>query len=106
MHKNICCDPSSELSRRDGSDEGSQHMVSMKNKKNYPSIIIKYSLLYRALPLALSTEEDTMSEAVFVFSSVRSSSMVLFEPFEMEPDLAIFIIQKSLSIVTVVTNAF
>ena len=25
--KNICCDPSSEPSRRDGSDEGSQHMV-------------------------------------------------------------------------------
>ena len=27
---------SAELSRRDGSDEGSQHMVSMRNKKNYP----------------------------------------------------------------------
>ena len=24
------------------SDEGSQHMVSIRNKKNYPSIIIKY----------------------------------------------------------------
>ena len=28
-----------------GSDEGSQHMVSMRNKKYYPSGIIKYSLL-------------------------------------------------------------
>ena len=37
LHKNLCCDPSSEPSRRDGSDEGSQHMVSMRNKKNYPS---------------------------------------------------------------------
>ena len=37
--------PSSEPSRRDGSDEGSQHMVSMRNTK----IIIKYSLLSRAL---------------------------------------------------------
>ena len=30
LHKNICCDPSSELSRN-GSDEVSQHIVSMKN---------------------------------------------------------------------------
>ena len=28
---------------------GSQHMVSMRNEKNYPSIIIKHSLLSRAL---------------------------------------------------------
>ena len=49
--KNICCDPSSEPSRRDGSDEGSQHMISVRNKKNYPSIIIKYPLLPRALYL-------------------------------------------------------
>ena len=34
--------PSSEPSQWDSSDEGSQHMVSMRNKKNYPSIIIKY----------------------------------------------------------------
>ena len=34
---------SSEPSQWDGSEEGSQHMVSMRNKKNYPSIIIKYS---------------------------------------------------------------
>ena len=43
LHKNLCCDPSSEPSRQDSSDEGSQHRVSMRNKKNYPSIIIKYS---------------------------------------------------------------
>ena len=43
LHKSICCDPSSEPSHRDGSDEGSQHRVSMRNKKNYPSIIVKYS---------------------------------------------------------------
>ena len=43
--KNICCDPSSEPSRRDSSDEGSQRRVSMRNKK----IIIKYSLLPTAL---------------------------------------------------------
>ena len=32
---------SSEPSHRHGSDE-SQHQVSMRNKKNYPSVIIKY----------------------------------------------------------------
>ena len=29
------CDPSSEPSHRDGSNEGSQHMFSLGNKKNY-----------------------------------------------------------------------
>ena len=33
------CDPSSEPSQRAGSDEGSQHMVSMRNKKNYRQIL-------------------------------------------------------------------
>ena len=32
---NIFCDPSLEPSRRDGSNEGSQHMFSLGNKKNY-----------------------------------------------------------------------
>ena len=39
LHKNIRCDPSSEPSRRDGSDKGSQHMVSMRNKNNYHQIL-------------------------------------------------------------------
>ena len=56
LHKNVCCDPSTEPSRRDGSDEASQHMVSMRNKKNYPSIIIKYPLLSRALQITLKME--------------------------------------------------
>ena len=38
--KNICCDPSSEPSQRDGSDEGSQRMVLMRNKKNYHQILL------------------------------------------------------------------
>ena len=37
-YKTICCDPSSEPSRRDGSDEGSQHMVLCRINKNYPSL--------------------------------------------------------------------
>ena len=32
---NICCDPSLEPSHRDGSNEGSQHMFLLGNKKNY-----------------------------------------------------------------------
>ena len=44
LHKNICCDPSSEPSQG-GSDEWSQHMVLMRKKKD----IFKYSLLSRDL---------------------------------------------------------
>ena len=33
FHKNIFCDPSLESSRRDGSNEGSQHMFLLKKKK-------------------------------------------------------------------------
>ena len=33
--KNILCDLSLEPSHRDGSNEGSQHMFSLRNKKNY-----------------------------------------------------------------------
>ena len=58
LHKNICCDPSSEPSCRDGSDEGSQHMVSMRNKENYPSIIIKYPLLFRALIWPIFSQQE------------------------------------------------
>ena len=31
---NIFCDPPLEPSRRDGSNEGSQHMFSLRNKKH------------------------------------------------------------------------
>ena len=44
MHKNLCCDPSYEPSRRDGSDEGSQHMVSLRNMKNYPTVILSRAM--------------------------------------------------------------
>ena len=39
LHKIIFCGPSLEPSRGDGSNEGSQHMFSLRNKKlslNYP----------------------------------------------------------------------
>ena len=39
LHENICCDPLSESARREGSDEGSVHMVSRRNKKNYHQIL-------------------------------------------------------------------
>ena len=43
LHKKIRCNPSSEPSQSDGSqpegsDEGSQHMVLMRNKKNHHQI--------------------------------------------------------------------
>ena len=39
LHKTLCCDPSSEPSCQDGSDEGSQQMVLMRIKKNYHQIL-------------------------------------------------------------------
>ena len=36
LNETICCDPSSEPSCQDGSDEGSQHMFSCRINKNYP----------------------------------------------------------------------
>ena len=53
LHKNICCDPKPEPSHWDGSYEGSQQMVSMRNKKKYPSIIIKYPLFSTALRITI-----------------------------------------------------
>ena len=35
---NVVCNPSSKPSSRGSSDEVSQHMVSMRNKKNYHQI--------------------------------------------------------------------
>ena len=35
LQKNIFCDPSLEPSPKDGSNEESQHMFSLRNKKNY-----------------------------------------------------------------------
>ena len=40
LRKNICCDLPSEPSQKDASDEGSQHMVSMRNKNNYHQILL------------------------------------------------------------------
>ena len=37
LHEIICCDPSSEPQRRDSSDGGPQHMVSVRNKKKLSS---------------------------------------------------------------------
>ena len=46
LHNDTCSDPSSELFRRDGSDEGSQHMVSIKNKKQISSKTPSYLELW------------------------------------------------------------
>ena len=40
LHKNIFCDPPLEPSHRDGTNEGSQHNFTLKNKKNYLSFIL------------------------------------------------------------------
>ena len=35
LHKNICFDPSLDPPHQEGSNEGSQHMFLLRNKKNY-----------------------------------------------------------------------
>ena len=40
LHKNVNCDPSLEPSGGEDSVEGSQHMVLVRNKKNYPRILL------------------------------------------------------------------
>ena len=35
LHKNICCDPSLELSHRDSSNEGSQLLFSLRKEDNF-----------------------------------------------------------------------
>ena len=35
VHKNMFCDPSLAPSCQDGSNEGSQYIFSLRNKKNY-----------------------------------------------------------------------
>ena len=49
--------------RRDGLVEGSQHVVSIRNKKNYPSVIIKYSYL------EVSVHWDKVAIAMMKFST-------------------------------------
>ena len=51
LHKNICCDPSSGPSHQDGADEGSQHMVSVRNKKNYQILPLSRALLIQQTAL-------------------------------------------------------
>ena len=61
---NICCEPSSEPSQGDGSDEGSQHMVSVRNKTNYPSTIIKYSSSIELSRLSVVCKQELFSKIV------------------------------------------
>ena len=68
LHKNIHCDPSSEPSRRGGSDEGSQHMVSMINKKNYH----QYFLLSRDLWQSTCSKKKLTKRVFFYFRMADS----------------------------------
>ena len=43
---NICCDPLLEPSRQDGSNEGSQHMFSLRNMKNIFELPSKPPLIW------------------------------------------------------------
>ena len=100
LHKNIyvCCYSSSELSRRDGSDEGSQHMVSMRNIKNYSLIIIKYSLLSRALgvcPTDISCTDDHLFLIHFRFLGYVDKIGVAYEAPSVASGYGAYIAQVS-----------
>ena len=49
LYKSIFCDPSLEPSRRDSSNEGSQHMFTLRNKKNLSLNYSQYPLSYGVL---------------------------------------------------------
>ena len=66
LYKNIFCDPSLEPSRRDGSNEGSQHMFSLRNKK----LIFE---LFLIPPLICSSEINKTHFFLFVSSAVDRS---------------------------------
>ena len=59
-------DPSSEQTQQDGTDEGSQYMVLIRNKK----IIIKYSLLSRAL-MSIIFQRETGCQFYSRFSHIK-----------------------------------
>ena len=52
--KTLCCELSSELSQGDGSEEGSQHTVSMRNKENYLQIL---PFIYNSAIIILKMEQ-------------------------------------------------
>ena len=54
LHETICCDPSSEPSRRDGSGEGN-NICFIHNSPKLSVIITKYSLLSRAMIINIKT---------------------------------------------------
>ena len=76
LNKNIFCDPSLELFRRDGSKEGSQHMFSLRNKKklslNYP----QYSLLSVALLELFKNSCSRFLQCVFIINQTTSCSCI------------------------------
>ena len=50
LHENICCGYWLEAPQRGASNGYPQHMFSLRNKKNYPRIITKYSLTIPLVP--------------------------------------------------------
>ena len=49
LHNNIFCDPPLELSCQDSPNKGSQHMFSLRNKKNYLWIILIPPLIWSSV---------------------------------------------------------
>ena len=57
--QNVCCDTSLEPSHQEGSNEGSQHMFSLRNKKKLPSDYPQYPLLIWRSSFAIHPLDQT-----------------------------------------------
>ena len=84
IRRNFCwfcikkyCDPSSEPSLWDGSDEGSQHMVRWEIRK----IIIKYTLVSRALNYG--------SSSYFMFNNLIQSNIFYSQTIQIDGSIVI-----------------
>ena len=68
LHEKIYCDPSSEPSQQDGSEEGSRHMVLKRDKKNYHQI----------LPVKMLPNQTDSKDTMLLILSHKLSKVSLF----------------------------
>ena len=63
--ENICCDPSLEPSRQDGSNDGLQNMFLLRNMANYP-LIIHVTPSYLELCLMIFLKAQGTSTGIYM----------------------------------------
>ena len=58
LHKSLCCDSSLELPHLEGSNEGSQIILSLLKTKNYLRIILKTPSFLELYDVAMRDDSD------------------------------------------------